>query len=80
MALSKGIWDPKPGVANIKGTNLKSLTMLLPPEAITLNNQNLAFLLQAVSKELVCYRVRIVDLGVQPFRKLVLQSYSMSSV
>ena len=25
MALDKGIWDPKPRIANIKGTNLKSL-------------------------------------------------------
>ena len=25
MALHKGIWDPQPGVTNIKGTNLKSL-------------------------------------------------------
>ena len=26
MGLNKGIWDPKPKVTNIKGTNLKSLT------------------------------------------------------
>ena len=26
LALNKGIWDPKPRVANVKGTNLKSLT------------------------------------------------------
>ena len=26
MALNKGIWDPKPRVTNIKGTNLKSLS------------------------------------------------------
>ena len=29
MALSKGSWDQKPRVANIKGTNLKSLRMTL---------------------------------------------------
>ena len=27
MVLNKGIWDPKPRVTNIKGTNLKSLTI-----------------------------------------------------
>ena len=26
MALNEGIWDPKPRVTNIKGTNLKSLS------------------------------------------------------
>ena len=26
MILNKGIWDPRPRVTNIKGTNLKSLT------------------------------------------------------
>ena len=26
LAVSEGIWDPKPGVTNIKGTNLESLT------------------------------------------------------
>ena len=25
MVLNKGIWEPKPRVTNIKGTNLKSL-------------------------------------------------------
>ena len=25
MVLNKGIWDPKPRVTNIRGTNLKSL-------------------------------------------------------
>ena len=30
MALSKGIWDPKPRGTNIKGTNLKSLKVLIP--------------------------------------------------
>ena len=30
-ALNKGIWDPKPRVANIKGTNLKSLSIVPIP-------------------------------------------------
>ena len=38
MALSKGIWDPKPKVTNVRSTNLKSL-MLSP------NNLQVMFLL-----------------------------------
>ena len=30
MALNKGIWDPKLRSTNMKGTNLKSLTLYLP--------------------------------------------------
>ena len=29
MALNKGIWDPKPRFTNIKGTNLKSLSLVM---------------------------------------------------
>ena len=29
MALNKGIWDPKPRVTSIKGTNLKALMFSL---------------------------------------------------
>ena len=31
MALDKGIWDPKPRVTNISGTNLKSLKRTQKP-------------------------------------------------
>ena len=37
MALNKGIWDPKLRGTNIKGTNLKSLTLELPGTKIAVS-------------------------------------------
>ena len=68
MVLNKGIWDPKPRVTSIKGTNLKSLTSksiqlpnktsILPQEGVGYVNaeaSTVSFYKEALAASRVCF-------------------------